>query len=118
MILPIYGSVEKLDNALVEAAFDLGAGPLRAFSKVIVPLTRPGIAAGMLLVFIPAHRHVRDHRPHGRRQVDMIGNVIQNQFKGHARDWPFGAALGITLLAMFAVAFWLTTRKQTDVPMG
>ena len=53
----------------------------------------------------------------GGGQVPMIGNVIQNQFL-QARDWPFGSALGITLLAMFAVAFWLTTRKQTDVPMG
>src|SRR5512134_3708302 len=54
MILPIYGSVEKLDNSLLEAAFDLGAGPVRAFSHVIVPLTRPGIVAGVMLVFIPA----------------------------------------------------------------
>jgi len=54
MILPIYTSVEKLDNALVEAAFDLGAAPLRAFSKVIVPMTWPGITAGVLLVFVPA----------------------------------------------------------------
>ncbi|MDR1789919.1 MAG: ABC transporter permease, partial [Opitutaceae bacterium] len=54
MILPIYGSAEKVDNALVEAAHDLGAGPLRAFSEVIFPLTWPGIAAGILLVFVPA----------------------------------------------------------------
>ncbi|MCX6975403.1 MAG: ABC transporter permease subunit, partial [Verrucomicrobia bacterium] len=54
MILPIYTSVEKLDNALIEAAYDLGAGPIRAFSQVIIPLTRPGIAAGAMLLFVPS----------------------------------------------------------------
>ncbi len=67
MILPIYGSVEKLDNALIEAAFDLGAGPIRAFSKVIIPLTNPGIVAGHAARVYSVDRHVRDHRPDGRR---------------------------------------------------
>jgi spermidine/putrescine transport system permease protein len=111
MILPIYGSVEKLDNALVEAAFDLGAGPLRAFSLVIVPLTRPGITAGALLVFIPAIGMFAITDLMGGARVPMAGNVIQNQF-GQARDWPFGSALGMTLLLFFALAFWLSMRKQ------
>lgn len=111
MILPIYGSVEKLDNALVEAAFDLGAGPIRAFSDVIVPLTRPGILAGVLLVFIPSIGMFAITDLMGGSRVPMIGNVIQNQF-GQARDWPFGAALGMTLLVIFAVAFWVSMRKE------
>ena len=102
MILPIYTSVEKLDNALVEAAFDLGAGPVRAFSRVIVPLTSPGIVAGVLLVFIPALGMFAVNDLLGGGKVDMIGNVIENQFKGNARNWPFGAALGMTLLLAFA----------------
>jgi spermidine/putrescine transport system permease protein len=112
MILPIYASVEKLDNALVEAAFDLGAGPLRAFAKVIVPLTSPGIFAGILLVFIPALGLYAVNDILGGGKVDMIGNVIENQFKGSARNWPFGAALGISLMAGFAASFWLTSRLQ------
>ena len=112
MILPIYTSVEKLDNALVEAAFDLGAGPLRAFSKVIVPMTSPGITAGALLVFVPALGLYAVNDILGGGKVDMIGNIIENQFKGNARNWPFGAALGISLLLAFAAAFWFTGRRQ------
>ena len=119
MILPIYGSVEKLDNSLVEAAFDLGAGPIRAFQKVIIPLTQPGIIAGGLLVFIPSIGMFAIADLMGGKTVPMIGNVIQNQLTGQARDWPFGAALGMTLLAMFGVAFWLVSRKRSgDEVMG
>jgi spermidine/putrescine transport system permease protein len=110
MILPIYSSVEKLDGALIEAALDLGAGPLRAFSRVIVPLTTPGIAAGVLLVFIPSLGIYAVNDILGGGRVDMIGNIIENQFKGNARNWPFGAALGIALMAAFAVSFWFTSR--------
>lgn len=114
MILPIYTSVEKLDNALVEAAFDLGAGPVRAFSRVIVPMTSPGITAGILLVFIPALGLYAVNDILGGGKVDMIGNIIENQFKGNARNWPFGSALGITLLVAFGVAFWFTGRRQEE----
>lgn len=114
MILPIYTSVEKLDNALIEAAFDLGAGPVRAFSRVIVPMTSPGITAGILLVFIPALGLYAVNDILGGGKVDMIGNIIENQFKGNARNWPFGSALGITLLVAFGVAFWFTGRRQQE----
>jgi spermidine/putrescine transport system permease protein len=114
MILPIYTSVEKLDNALVEAAFDLGAGPMRAFSKVIVPMTSPGITAGVLLVFVPALGLYAVNDVLGGGKVDMIGNIIENQFKGSARNWPFGAALGMTLVVAFVVALWYTGRRQPE----
>jgi len=112
MILPIYGSVEKLDDALVEAAFDLGAGPRVAFQRVIVPLTSPGIAAGILLVFVPALGLYAVNDILGGGRVDMIGNIIENQFKGNARNWPFGSALGITLMLAFAAAFWFASRRR------
>ena len=111
MILPIYSSVEKLDGALIEAALDLGAGPLRAFSRVIVPLTSPGIAAGVLLVFVPALGIYAVNDILGGGRVDMIGNIIENQFKA-ARNWPFGAALGTTLLVSFALIYGLVNRRQ------
>jgi len=111
LILPIYGSVEKLDNSLVEAAFDLGAGPVRAFQKVILPLTQPGIVAGVLLVFIPAIGMFAISQLMGGGTQPMMGEVIQNQFM-QARDWPFGAALGMTLVVLFAVVFWFTSRRQ------
>ncbi len=113
LILPVYGSVEKLDNSLVEAAFDLGAGPVRAFQKIILPLTRPGVVAGILLVFIPAIGMFAITQLMGGGTDPTIGEVIQNQFMS-ARDWPFGAALGMSLVFVFIVAFWLTSRKQVE----
>jgi spermidine/putrescine transport system permease protein len=113
MILPIYGSVEKLDNTLVEAAFDLGAGPVRAFQRVILPLTRPGIIAGILLVFVPAVGMFAISSLMGGGKSPMIGDVIQNQFFA-GRDWPFGSALGMALVAMFVLAFLLTSRLRAS----
>jgi spermidine/putrescine transport system permease protein len=112
MILPIFTSVEKLDGALIEAALDLGAGPLRAFSRVIVPLTSPGISAGVLLVFVPALGIYAVNDILGGGRVDMIGNIIENQIKGNARNWPFGAALGTALLFSFGIAYYFVNRRQ------
>jgi len=117
MILPIYTSVEKLEGALIEAALDLGAGPLRAFSRVIVPLTSPGIAAGVLLVFVPALGIYAVNDILGGGRVDMIGNIIENQIKGNARNWPFGAALGTTLLVSFGIAYFFVNRRQRAVAL-
>lgn len=111
MILPIYGSAEKLENALVEAAHDLGAGPVRAFSDVIIPLTWPGISAGILLVFVPAIGMFAITDLMGGANVPMIGNVIQNQFF-KARNWPFGAALGVIFTLMFVVAYMIAQRRS------
>lgn len=114
MILPIYGSVEKLDNSLVEAAFDLGAGPVRAFHRVILPLTRPGIVAGVMLVFVPAVGMFAISSLMGGGKSPMIGDVISNQFFA-GRDWPFGSALGMTLVLMFVLAFLATSRLRKAV---
>ncbi|MCF7689579.1 MAG: ABC transporter permease [Cephaloticoccus sp.] len=114
MILPIYGSAEKLDNSLIEAAYDLGAGPLRAFSSVIVPLTMPGIAAGTLLVFVPSIGMFAITDLMGGAKVPMIGNVIQNQFL-QARDWPFGAALGVIFMLMFALTYVILQHRNPRV---
>lgn len=110
MILPIYGSAEKLDNSLIEAAYDLGAGPVRAFSSVIVPLTMPGIAAGTLLVFVPAIGMFAITDLMGGAKVPMIGNVIQNQFR-LANNWPFGAALGVIFMLMFVITYAILQRR-------
>jgi len=105
MILPIFTSAEKIDNSYIEASLDLGAGPWRTLAHVIIPLTKPGIFAGVLLVFVPSIGMFAVTDLMGGARVPMIGNVIQNQF-GQARDWPFGAALGITFLVLFVIAFW------------
>jgi spermidine/putrescine transport system permease protein len=111
-ILPIFGSVEKLDASVIEAAYDLGARPWRAFVHVIIPLTRPGIVAGFLLVFVPAIAMFAITSLMGGGAVPLIGNVIQNQFTA-ARNPPFGAALGTLLLAVFLVAMWILMRTRS-----
>ncbi len=113
MILPIYTSVERLDGAMIEAAYDLGAGPTRAFAQVIIPLTRPGIAAGALLVFIPSIAMFAITTLMGGGANPTIGEVIFKQFTS-GRNQPFGAALGTLLLLIFIVALWLTRRHREE----
>lgn len=104
MVLPIYGSVEKLDRSLVEAAYDLGARPWRAFRNVTLPLTLPGIVGGAALVFIPAVAMFAIVTLMGGGATELIGNTIQKQFTT-GRNQPFGAALGTLLLLIFLAAF-------------
>lgn len=111
MILPIYASVERLDNAVIEAALDLGASPVRAFQNVIMPLTRPGIVAGILLVFVPSVGMFAINDILSGGQVELIGNIIESQFKS-ALNPPYGATLGTLLLAMFVVIYFVATRRR------
>jgi len=113
MVLPIYASLEKLDFRLVEAAFDLGANRRRALARIIVPLSMPGIAAGCILVFIPALGAFVTPELLGGGKSLMIGSLIQNQF-GSARNWPFGAALAFALLGivLLAIAVYLVRFRR------
>ncbi len=113
MILPIYTSVERLDNAIIEAAYDLGAGPIRAFSQVIIPLTKPGIIAGVLLVFVPSIAMFAITNLMGGGDPPTIGEVIYKQYTS-GRNQPFGAALGCLLLIIFFVSLWLTKRQRPE----
>lgn len=114
MILPIYGSVEKLDGSLIEASLDLGATPLQTFRRVIIPLTFPGIIAGAMLVFVPSIGMFAVTDLMGGGRVIMVGNVIQNQFQGQGRNQPFGSALAIALMALFVLTFaW--RKKNSEI---
>ena len=113
MILPIYASAEKLDPALLEAAHDLGCGPWRAFARVAIPLTMPGVAAGVMMVFVPAIGMFAVTDLLGGARVPLIGNLIQDQFIGQARDKPFGAALGVVFMLLFVIVYaWLQRRIE------
>ncbi|MDF2095013.1 ABC transporter permease [Aquibaculum arenosum] len=115
MILPIYASLEKLDLRLVEAAYDLGANKWKALTRIVLPLALPGIAAGSILVFIPAlGAYVTPELLGGSRQL-MIGNLIQGQF-GAARNWPFGAALAFVLLAIVLCSMMLYLLRFRRAP--
>lgn len=106
MILPLYAVIEKLDVRLLEAAADLGAGPLRRFLRITLPLTLPGIVAGCLLVFLPALGLFYVSDVLGGAKDLLIGNLIKGQFLT-ARDWPFGAAASLSLIAVMALLLLL-----------
>ena len=109
MILPLYASLERLDRSLLEAAADLGAPPARALWRVTLPLTRPGIVAGCVLVFIPSlGAYLAPDLLGGARTV-FAGNLVQSQF-AVARDVPFGAALSF-LLTLVVLGLLFAFRK-------
>jgi len=91
MVLPLYATIEKLDFQLVEAARDLGAGAVNAFTKVIFPLTLPGIMAGCIMVFVPTMGLFYVASLLGGARQLLVGNLIQQQFL-NARNWPLGSA--------------------------
>ena len=99
MILPIYASVERLDKRLLEAAADLGATPAQAFWRVTWPLTRPGVAAGCALVFVPAVGQYVVSDMLGGGKLMLVGNLISNQFFG-GKNPPFGYAVTFVLSAL------------------
>jgi spermidine/putrescine transport system permease protein len=109
MILPLYVSLEKIDPRLIEASKDLYSSNLRSFTKVIFPLSLPGVLAGGLLVFIPAAGDFINAEYLGSTQTTMIGNVIQQQFLV-VKDYPAAAALSLVLMVIIMVGVLLYTR--------
>jgi spermidine/putrescine transport system permease protein len=109
MVLPCYAAVERLDYSLVEAAQDLYANNVKAFLKVVLPLTAPGIIAGSILVFIPSlGAYVTPDLLGGAKSM-MIGNLIHQQFLT-VRDWPFGGAVSFVLMAIMLLGTLLYFR--------
>ena len=117
MILPIYASLEKLDNSLLEAAEVLGARPAARFRQVTLPLSLPGVVAGCLLVFIPALGSFLTSDLLGGAKQLMIGNLVQNQFAS-ARNWPFGSAASFILMALVLAAVMIYLRIRDETPSG
>jgi spermidine/putrescine transport system permease protein len=99
MVLPLYATLEKLDPAVLDAAQDLGAKPWTMLWRVIVPLSRSGLLAGSLLVFIPCIGAYLTPDLLGGGKTVMVGNLVQNQFTT-ARDWPFGSAISLLLMTV------------------
>ncbi len=103
MVLPVYASIEKLDFKLVEGAYDLYASRWQCLRRIIVPLVRPGLIAGSILVFIPClGAYVTPQILGGGNQL-MFGNLIALQF-GQGKNWPLGAALSLTLMVIVMIA--------------
>ena len=112
MVLPVYAAIEKFDFRLAEAAYDLYASRSFALRRVILPIVRPGVIAGSILVFVPALGAYVTPRIMGGGKSMMLGNLIEMQF-GQGRNWPLGAALSITLTLLVLVALVWYTRLTT-----
>ncbi|MDF2804164.1 MAG: binding-protein-dependent transport system inner rane component [Anaerocolumna sp.] len=110
MILPLFASLDKLEPSLLEASGDLGAGKIKTFLNITLPLTFAGIFSGSIMIFIPSlgYFFVSDIMGGGKSQ--LIGNLIETQFKA-ANNWPFGASLSMMLI--FLILFMVTAYKKT-----
>jgi len=113
LVLPLYASVEKLDWTLAEAAVDLGANPARAFWHAVLPQIRPGLAAGVILVFLPATGQFVIPDLLGGAKTVLLGNAVQQQF-GSSLDWPFGSAIAVLGLAAVLSGLWLHARYARE----
>lgn len=119
MVLPVYASMERFDFRLVEAGYDLYATRFQVLRRVILPLVKPGVIAGSILVFVPSLGAYVTPRVMGGGNQLMIGNLIELQF-GQGRNWPLGAALSITLLAIVMVALlaYVRVAGNEETPHG
>jgi spermidine/putrescine transport system permease protein len=121
MVLPLYASLERIDFRLVEAGFDLYANRFQVLRKIIIPLAKPGIIAGCILVFIPGlGAYITPVMLGGGKNL-MIGNLIALQF-GSSRNWPFGSAAAFILMALVLIALMIyvgqSARAGRRVPGG
>jgi spermidine/putrescine transport system permease protein len=114
MILPIYASAEKLDRRILEAAFDLGASGWRVLFRVVIPMVKFGIFAGIAIVFIPALGAYVQPSLLGGNKTMLIGSLINDQF-GESRNWPVGSALAVLLLAITGLILLSTRRRKLEL---
>lgn len=112
MVLPIYAAVERYNFALSEAAADLYAPRWRILRRVLLPVVKPGIVAGCILVFVPSLGSFLAPDLLGGAKNFMIGSLIEEQFKGNAGNWPFGAAASMILLTIVLVILMISARQQ------
>jgi spermidine/putrescine transport system permease protein len=113
VILAIYSTLSRLNPELMEASRDLGAGAIRTFFRVTLPLTLPGVAAGGVFVFVLSIGNFVTPALLGGGRFQMIGNLVYDQFLT-ANDWPFGAALGMTLIAVMIVLLMIQARATSQ----
>ena len=112
MFLPVYASVEKLDWQLIRASQDLGANAVQTFLRVVLPLTLPGVIGGSIIVFIPALGNFVVPAVLGGAKVLMLGNLVEQQFLA-ARNWPFGSALAMLVMAAVLLLLFFYVRSET-----
>ena len=109
MVLPIYNVVSKIDNRLIEAAYDLGAGKFYVFRRVIFPLSIPGIASGVTMVFIPALTTFVISNMLGGGKVNLIGNIIEQEFTVNS-NWYLGSGLSLVMMVFIIVSMLMVQK--------
>lgn len=115
MVLPLYASIDRFDFTLLEAASDLGASRIRAFLRIMLPLTMPGIAAGSVLVFIPTVGQFVVSDLLGGAKVDLLGNLLQRLFtRSNPPNWPLGSALSLVFMVLLTIAIIVYFRFTTE----
>jgi len=117
MILPLYGNLAKMDLRLLEAAYDLGATPWVAFWKVTVPLSRAGIVAGSMLVFIPCVGEFVIPELLGGPQTLMIGRVLWDEFFAN-NDWPMASSVAVVMILLIIVPLAWFNKVQAEAQEG
>lgn len=117
MVLPIFSVLTKMDKNLVEAAEDLGANKVEVFSKVIIPLSLPGVITGITMVFIPAVSTFVISGLLGGNKSTLIGNLIEQQFR-YTGDWHFGSTMSIILMVFILASMALTSKFDKDKEGG
>lgn len=117
MVLPLYASLEKMDDTLLEAAADLGSSPLRAFWQITFPISLPGVIAGCLLVFIPVVGEFVIPDLLGGSDTQMIGKVMWDEFFS-TRDWPAASAVAVVLLLILVVPIVIYQNNQAKSTGG
>ncbi len=113
MVLPIYAAVERYNFSLSEAAADLYASRWVTLREIVLPIVRPGIVAGCILVFVPSLGAFLAPDLLGGAKTFMIGSLIEEQFKGTQGNWPFGAAVAMILMSLVMIALLFYARAQT-----
>jgi len=114
MILSIYTSLAKMDKAVIEASYDLGANNRQTFTKIIFPLSLPGVISGVTLVFLPAVSTFIIPKFLGGGQYMLIGNLIENQFIT-VGEWNFGSAISLIMAMIIMLSMYATRKMDKDI---
>jgi spermidine/putrescine transport system permease protein len=117
MVLPIYNALAKIDKTIMEAAYDLGANDYERLLKVVIPLSMPGVMSGITMVFMPAVTSFVIPNLLGSGKVNLIGNMIEQQFL-MTYDWGFGAALSFVLMIIILISMGILQRNNEDMEGG
>lgn len=113
MVLPIYNAITEIDEDIIEAARDLGAGSLTVFRKIILPMSVPGLLSGIVMVFVPTMTSFVISDILGGGKIQLIGNIIEQEFT-KAANWNLGSGLSVSLMIFVLISMAFTTKNDSE----